>query len=183
MPESFLSVNGYAAAATFCGVSDASRPDFRQAVDAAASGVRTQCGPILIETNLTYVARGSVYAIVLPFRAASLTSVTDSTGAALDVAAFYVEPHHLGSHGGQIVRRVDGALIPPCTVVYSSGWQYLTIPPELVSAGLEIARQHWRSQLGNQRTGDEQQQRAWSVTALVDRYIPGDWRLPPLGFA
>lgn len=183
MADTFLSPAwDYAAVATFCGVTDSARADFRRAVDSAAAGVRTACGPVLLEAGLTHTTRATSDALVLPFRVAALTSITAS-GTALDAADFYVEPHHLGGHGGHVVRRVDGGPIPACTVVYSSGWAQEEIPLDLVGAGFEIARQHWRSTLGNQRTGDEQQQRAWSVTALVDRYIPADWRLPPLGFA
>lgn len=183
MADTFLSPAwDYEAVATFCGVTDSSRDDFRRAVDSAAAGVRTACGPVLLETGLAHTTRSTSGAVVLPFRVAALASITAS-GAALDVADFYVEPHHLGGHGGQVVRRVDGGPIPACTVVYSSGWAQEDIPLDLVGAGFEIARQHWRSTLGNQRTGDEQQQRSWSVTALVDRYIPADWRLASLGFA
>ena len=66
-------------------------------------------------------------------------SITAS-GAALDAADFYADEHHLGGHGGQVVRRVDGGAIPACTVVYSSGWAHDAIPLDLVGAGFEIAR-------------------------------------------
>ena len=183
MADTFLSPAwDYDAVATFCGVTDSALEAFRARVDAAATGVRTACGPVLLEAGLTHTTRAASDALVLPFRVAALTSITAS-GVALDVADFYVKPHHLGGHGGQVVRRVDGGPIPACTVVYSSGWAHDAIPLDLVAGGFEIARQHWRSTLGNQRTGDDQQQRSWSVTALVDRYIPAGWRLAPLGFA
>ena len=181
--DTFLSpAEDYSAVGTFCGVTDSTLASFRRAVDAAASGVRGACGPVLFETGLTHTSHAWSDALVLPFRAESLTGVVDLDGAELAASDFYVEPHHLGGHGGQVVRRVDGNAIPPCTVTYSSGWGQSSIPAELIGAGFEIARQHWRSQLGNQRTGDEPQ-RSWSVGVLVDRYVPGDWRLAPLGFA
>ena len=185
MADSFLSPLGdYEDAASFCGVKTVPIPaDFRRAVDAAASAVRGRCGPVLLESGLTHTTRAACYELVLPFRVAALTSLTDSAGTVLTLADYYVEPHHLGGHGGQVVRRVDGGQIPACTVVYSSGWGYVSIPAEIVGAGLEIARQHWRSQLGNQRANDDQQGRAWSVDVLADRYVPNAWTLAPLGFA
>lgn len=183
MADTFLSpLDDYSAVAEFCGVTDTNKLGFRRAVDAAASAVRAACGPVLIEEGLTHTTRAACYELVLPFRVAALTSITAS-GTALTLTDFDVEPHHLGTHGGQVVRRVDGGSIPACTVVYSSGWDYDAWPPELVGAGFEIARQHWRSQLGNQRAGDDTTGRSWSVAVLVDRYVPGDWTLAPLGFA
>lgn len=185
MASTFLSPLGdYSAVADFCGVKSMPPPaGFERAVDAAARAVRNKCGPVLLEEGLTYTTRATVSAVVLPFRVAELASVVDSAGTTLTLTDFYVEPHHLGGHGGHIVRRVDGGTIPPCTITYSSGWAHGAYPEDLVGAGYEIARQHWRSQLGNQRAGDEAQGRAWSVGVLADRYLPPDWLLAPLGFA
>ena len=177
MANTFLSPLGdYSAVADFCGVKSMPPPaGFERAVDAAARAVRSKCGPVLSESSLSHTTRAATYAVVLPFRAAALASVTSSTGVALTLTDYYID--------GQVVRRVDGGSIPACTLTYSSGWDYDAIPAELVGAGYEIARQYWRSQLGNQRGGDEQQGRSWSVGVLADRYIPADWLLAPLGFA
>lgn len=182
MADTFLSpLEDYAAVATFCGVSDANRADFRRAVDAAARAVRGKCGPVLLETGLTHTTRRACHDLVMPFRVAKLTSLTSSTGTVLMTSDYYAEPHHLGSHGGQIVRHVDGHPIPACTVVYESGWEYDALPEELIGAGYELARHLWRTQLGNQRTGDENGS-AWLWPRQAEG-LAADWLLAPLGIA
>ena len=176
MADTFLSPLGdYSAVADFCGVKSMPPPTgFERAVDAAARAVRSKCGPVLSEalTHRTYATRD---AVVLPYRVAVLTSVTPTGGTAETLTDYYAD--------GQLVRRVDGGAIAAGTIAYTSGWAYEDVPADLVGAGYEIARQHWRSQLGNQRAGDEAQGRAWSVGVLADRYLPPDWLLAPLGFA
>lgn len=185
MADTFLSpMDDYAGVAEFCGVTDLKRVGFRRAVDAAAAAVRNKCGPVLLVHGLTHTTRQASTEVVFPFRVAELASVADLSGSALTPSDFHADPHHLDTHGGQVVRRVDGGTIAAgTTFYYSSGWYYDALPADLVGAGYEIARQLWRSQLGNQRTGDDQQARTWSVQVLADRYIPSDWLLAPLGFA
>lgn len=178
MANTFLSPLGdYTAVGSFCGLKGDPfmMPDFVLAVDAAAEEVRARCGPVLMETGLTFSHRLTYSkALVLPFRLAALTSITAAaSGVLLTLADFHLD--------GQLVRRVDGGMIPACTVVYTSGWE--TPPARLVTAGMEIVRQYWRPQLGNQRTSDDPQGRAWSVAKLAERYIPPDYLLAPLGFA
>ena len=174
MANTFLSPGGvYYDVASFCGVQAADNQDFARAVDAAASAVRTQCGPVLIETGLTFRVKSATYAAVAPFRVAAITSVVAADGSALDAATFEAD--------GQLVERTDGSSIPPCTITFSSGWEYGDVPPDLVAAGYELARHLWRTQLGNQRTGD-QPGSAWlwprQAMSLAEPYF-----LAPLGFA
>ena len=183
MADTFLSPLGdYSAVADFCGVKSLLPPaGFERAVDAAARAVRSKCGPVLLETGLTHTTRAACYALVLPFRAAALASLTSSAGTVLTPTDYYVEPHHLGSHGGQVVRHVDGYSIPACTVVYSSGWERDAWPAELVGAGYELVRHLWRTQLGNQRTGDENGS-AWLWPKQAEA-LAAEWALVPGGFA
>ncbi len=183
MADSFLSPGGdYADVGSFCGVRDPNTNlDFMRAVDAAASEVRQRCGPVLLEQGLTYESPGWVRTLVLPFRVAAVESIVTDDGATLTVADFRAPAHHLGGHGGQLVVRRDGGQIPPCTVTYSSGWAHGAYPATLVGAGFEVARHLWRTQLGNQRTGDEQGG-AWLWPRQAEQ-LAADWMLAPLGFA
>jgi len=81
--DSFLSPGGnYAAVAEFCGVTASAgggfadaNTEFVRCVDAAAAAVRTKCGPVKVETGLTFVVKSATYAAVLPFRVAAIASV------------------------------------------------------------------------------------------------------------
>ena len=184
MADTFLSPNGdYSAVASFCGVKSVPVPaDFMTAVDTAAEEVRAKCGPVLLELGLTHVSYASAYALVLPFRVASLASVTGEDGTDYPTSDFRVDEHHLGGHGGQVVRRKDGGLIPPCTVVYSSGWSGSAIPARLMGAGREVARHLYRVTLGNQRAGGAEGPPGYLWPRHAETLAEG-WALPPLGFS
>lgn len=184
MVASFLAPGGdYSSVASFCGVKTVPVPaDFMQAVDAAAEEVRAKCGPVLIETGLTHTTSASAYALVLPFRAAMLTGVTGADGTVYPTADFRIDPHYLGGHGGQVVRRVDGGLIPACTVTYDSGWTQVAIPQRLISAGREVARHLYRTTLGNQRAANVEGPPGYLWPRHAEALIEG-WTLAPMGFA
>ena len=174
MADTFLSPLGdYSAVADFCGVKSLPPPaGFERAVDAAARAVRSKCGPVLSEalTHRTYATRD---AVVLPYRVAVLTSVTPTGGTADTLTDYYAD--------GQLVRRVDGGAIAAGTIAYTSGWAHEDVPADLVGAGYELARHLWRTQLGNQRTGDENGS-AWLWPKQAEA-LAAEWALVPGGFA
>ena len=174
MADTFLSPLGdYSAVADFCGVKSMPPPaGFERAVDAAARAVRSKCGPVLSEalTHRTYATQD---AVVLPYRVAALTSVTPTGGTADTLTDYYAD--------GQLVRRVDGGAIAAGTIAYTSGWAHEDVPADLVGAGYELARHLWRTQLGNQRTGDENGS-AWLWPKQAEA-LAADYMLAPLGFA
>lgn len=183
MADTFLSPGGdYSAVAEFCGVQASAgpilgddNPGFVRAVDAAASAMRTKCGPVRTEAGLTFRVKAETYAAVAPHRVAAITAVVAADGSALDAATFAPD--------GQLVERTDGSTVPPCTITYTSGWDHPAIPPDLTAAGFMLARHMYRTQLGNQRTGTtEPPGAAWlwprAVSSLAEPYL-----LAPLGFA
>ena len=174
MASTFLSPLGdYSAVADFCGVKSMPPPaGFERAVDAAARAVRSKCGPVLSEA-LTHRMYATVDAVVLPYRVAALTSVTPTGGTADTLTDYYAD--------GQLVRRVDGGAIAAGTIAYTSGWAHEDVPADLVGAGYELARHLWRTQLGNQRTGDENGS-AWLWPKQAEA-LAAEWALVPGGFA
>lgn len=164
----------YTAIMDFCAVKSSSET-FMARVAAAEAETARRCGPVLQET-VTDVLDHQAAAQVLSGRVSTLTSVTGEDGIEYDVADFRAR--------GQLLARKDGALIPACTIVYTSGWAQADIPAGLIEAASLLARHLVRNQLGNQRVSEDglTPGSAWLWPRQAE-LLAADYFLAPIGFA